>query len=99
MSIRVGTIVRHEDVHGVSGKGSEIAEVFESSDGTCIIRWLGKNGSTNIYGSIKNAINVHGHGGKTEIKWIWEELEADPMDAIIEKKVVEAKENDTSTNS
>jgi hypothetical protein len=91
MTIRVGRINRHEDVHGVSGDGDHKADVFECSDGTCIVRWLGKDGSTNVYAGVKNVTNVHGHGGKTEIEWLWEqEADADPMEAVFDKKILEA---------
>ncbi len=91
MTIRVGIINRHEDVHGVSGNGDHKADVFECSDGTCIVRWLGKDGSTNVYAGVKNVTNVHGHGGKTEIEWLWEqEAPPDPMEAIFDKKILEA---------
>lgn len=91
MSVRVGRIMRHEDVHGVSGTGDHLADVFEASDGTTIVRWLGKDGSTNVYQGVKNVTNVHGHGGKTEIEWLWEqEADADPMEAVFDKKIVEA---------
>lgn len=91
MSVRVGRIMRHEDVHGVSGTGDHLADVFESSDGTTIVRWLGKDGSTNVYQGVKNVTNVHGHGGKTEIEWLWEqEADVDPMEAVFDKKIEEA---------
>lgn len=91
MSVRVGRIMRHEDVHGVSGTGDHLADVFESSDGTTIVRWLGKDGSTNVYQGVKNVTNVHGHGGKTEIEWLWEqEADTDPMEAVFDKKITEA---------
>lgn len=91
MSVRVGRITRHEDVHGVSGTGDHLADVFEASDGTTIVRWLGKDGSTNVYQGVKNVSNVHGHGGKTEIEWLWEqEADADPMEAVFDKKIEEA---------
>ncbi len=91
MTIRVGIINRHEDVHGVSGDGDHKADVFECSDGTCIVRWLGKDGSTNVYAGVKNVTNVHGHGGKTDIEWLWEqEAPPDPMQAVFDKKIVEA---------
>jgi hypothetical protein len=89
--------MRHEDVHGVSGEGDHKADVFECSDGTCIIRWLGKDGSTNVYGGVKNATNVHGHGGKTEIEWLWEqEADPDPMEAVFDKKIAEANGGPTA---
>ena len=91
MTIRVGIINRHEDVHGVSGNGDHKADVFECSDGTCIVRWLGKDGSTNVYAGVKNVLNVHGHGGKSEIEWLWEQEAApDPMQAVFDKKIIEA---------
>ncbi len=91
MTIRVGIINRHEDVHGISGDGDHKADVFECSDGTCIVRWLGKDGSTNVYAGVKNVTNVHGHGGKTEIEWLWEQEQApDPMEAVFDKKILEA---------
>lgn len=91
MSIRVGRIMRHEDVHGVSGTGEHIAEVIEFSDGSAVVRWLGKDAMTNVAAGIKNVTNVHGHGGKAEIEWLWEqEAPPDPMDAVFEKKILEA---------
>lgn len=91
MSVRVGRIVRHEDVHGVSGVGDHIAEVVEFSDGSAVVRWLGKDAMTNVAAGIKNITNVHGHGGKTEIQWIWEqEADLDPMEAVFTKKISEA---------
>jgi hypothetical protein len=39
MSTRVGHIIKHEDVHGVSGTG-KVAEVFEASNGKAILVWL-----------------------------------------------------------
>ncbi|KKN88785.1 hypothetical protein LCGC14_0243920 [marine sediment metagenome] len=98
MSVRVGKIMRNEDVHGVSGTGDHLADVFEASDGTSIVRWLGANGSTNVYAGIKNVENIHGHGGKTKIDWIWtQEPDADPMDAVFERKIIEAGGSTAST--
>ena len=86
MSVRCGHIMRHEDVHGVSGTGDKLADVFEASDGTTVVVWLGPDGSANVYKSIKNVVNVHGHGGKTEVIWDWEQQqEPDPMDKILNK--------------
>jgi hypothetical protein len=90
MTIRVGRISRNEDVHGISGTG-EPAEVVEFSDGSIAVRWLGKDASTNITNNIKNVVNVHGHGGKSEVEWLWEEpAPPDPMEAIFDKKIAEA---------
>jgi hypothetical protein len=91
MTVRVGHILRHEDVHGVSGTGEHKADVFEASDGTCVVVWLGPDGSTVVYRGVKNATNVHGHGGKTEIIWDWESPQnEDPMEAVFARKIEEA---------
>jgi hypothetical protein len=91
MTIRVGRIKRHEDVHGISGTGDHLAEVVEFSDGSCVVRWLGKDAMTNVAAGVKNVTNVHGHGGKTDIEWLWEQTAPpDPMEAVFEKKIVEA---------
>ncbi len=90
MTIRIGVIRRHEDVHGVSGTGV-VAEVIEFSDGSAVARWLGKDAMSNVAAGVKNITNVHGHGGKMEIEWLWEqEPDADPMDAVFAKKIAEA---------
>jgi hypothetical protein len=63
----------------------------EFSDGSIAVRWLGKDASTNITNNIKNVVNVHGHGGKSEVEWLWEEpAPPDPMEAIFDKKILEA---------
>lgn len=91
MTIRVGIINRHEDVHGISGEGDHKAEVIEFSDGSVVVRWLGKDAMTNVAAGIKNVTNVHGHAGKTEVEWLWEQpAPPDPMEAIFEKKILEA---------
>lgn len=100
MTIRVGIINRHEDVHGISGNGDHKAEVVEFSDGSVVVRWLGKDASTNVTAGIKNVVNVHGHGGKTEVEWLWEqEAPPDPMQAIFDKKILEAGGSTAGTGS
>jgi hypothetical protein len=88
--IRVGVLSRDEDVHGISGTGHP-AEIVEFSDGSVVVRWLGKDASTNCTTGVKNVTNVHGHAGKSEITWLWEqEQEADPMEAVFQRKIAEA---------
>ncbi len=90
MSVRVGRIMRHEDVHGVSGTG-KVADVFEASNGKAVVIWISSNPSVVVYDNVKAVENVHGHGGKTEVVWEWEApRDPDPMDAVIERKVAEA---------
>ena len=90
MSVRVGRIMRHEDVHGVSGDG-KVADVFEASNGKAIVVWISSNPSVVVYDNIKAVENVHGHGGKTEVVWEWAApRDPDPMDKVIERKITEA---------
>lgn len=57
---------RHEDSSGVSGVG-RVAEGIVFSDGMTVVRWLSACGSTNIYNNWEAVMQVHGHGGNTEI--------------------------------
>lgn len=94
MSIRVGQIVRFEDVHGVSGddpEGEVVAEVVEFSNGKVVVAWQSKAPSVNTYDNIKYVETTHGHGGKSEVIWMWESPpDPDPMEKIFEKKIREA---------
>ena len=58
-------LLRHNDVSGVSGTGI-VAEGVVFRDGTTVIRWLGDKPSTVVWGSIADAVAIHGHGGNTE---------------------------------
>ena len=62
--MRMFSVVRTEDVSGVSGTG-KVAEGVEFTDGSVAMRWLGDTKSTVLYDSIVDAIKIHGHGGKT----------------------------------
>ena len=90
MSARVGYIYRQEDVHGVSGEGI-VAEVFEASNGKVAVIWISENPCVTAYDHIKAVQNVHGHGGKSRIEWVWEaEPDPDPMEKVFAKKIEEA---------
>lgn len=82
MSVRVGHLMRNEDVHGVSGTG-KVADVFEASNGKCIVVWISPHSSTNIYDNVKHVESTHSHGGKSLVVWDYESpAEPDPMDAL-----------------
>lgn len=82
MSVRVGHIMRHEDVHGVSGTG-KVADVFEATNGKCVVVWISAHSSTNIYDNVKHVESTHSHGGKTMVVWDWEsEPDPDPMEIL-----------------
>jgi len=70
--MRLFLLVRDEDVSGVSGTGI-VAEGVEFSDGTVAMRWLRRPFSVAFYGSIRDVVAVHGHGGRTRVKWLGED--------------------------
>lgn len=66
--MRSGYLVRVEDESGVSGTG-RVAEVVQSDTGKCVVFWLGEHPSVIVYDNVGEIRAVHGHGGKTEIRW------------------------------
>ena len=70
--MRQFVLERIEDATGVSGIGI-VAEGIEFTDGTAAIRWLTHYSSTCIYDSIKAVDAIHGHHGRTQIRWINED--------------------------
>lgn len=73
-------LVRKEDESGVSGTGV-VAYGIEYPDGAVHMQWKNAENShveTNVNGcsfkpapsGVADTISVHGHGGKTEIRWI-----------------------------
>ena len=61
-------LVRSEDVSGVSGTGT-IAEGVEFHDGQCVVSWFGRHHTIEVAPSIKDVEAIHGHGGRTRVKW------------------------------
>lgn len=62
--MRVGQVIRSEDVSGVSGTG-HVADWAEFDDKSVVIRWRGKYSTTELLPSLKVAEKIHGHGGRT----------------------------------
>jgi hypothetical protein len=60
---------RKEDVAGISGTGI-VVEGVQFTDGRVALAWLGDRPSLVFWNSIEDAINTHGHGGKTVVEWI-----------------------------
>lgn len=83
------TLVRDEDETGVSGTGV-IVEGLEFTDGTVALRWLTGTTSTAVYASIADVETIHGHGGKTRIVWLDDQLSA-ALTALLEGKNAELK--------
>jgi len=57
---------RKEDVSGVSGQGVVARGVILPS-GHCVMEWLTFTSSIAIYKNINDLMEIHSHGGKTEI--------------------------------
>lgn len=55
---------RKVDVHGTSGTGV-VAEVIEFSNGQVVVAWLGSRPSVEVHSSLRQVMDIHGHGGKT----------------------------------
>ncbi len=66
-------LYRSEDECNVSGTGI-VAEGIRFSSGRCVIAWLTETPSVGIYESIADVEAVHGHGGKTIVRWVDEAL-------------------------
>lgn len=61
-------LVRLVDATGVSGTG-KVAEGAVFGDGTTVLRWLTEHRSTVVYESAREVLAIHGHGGKTELRY------------------------------
>lgn len=60
---------RLEDVSGISGTGT-VAEGVRFSDGRVALMWTTRNRSLAFYDSLEDVVAIHGHGGKTIVRFI-----------------------------
>lgn len=66
---------RDEDETGISGTGV-VVEGIEFSDGRVAMRWMvGDHRSLVTWDSIEAVRAIHGHGGRTRLVWVDEDLE------------------------
>lgn len=59
---------RDEDISGTSGTGI-VAEGIIFKNGKCVLSWLTDISSICIYNDIKQLEKIHGHEGRTKIKY------------------------------
>ena len=59
---------RTEDISGISGIGV-IAEGVEFPDGTVVLWWFNFS-SLGIFRSIHLVDKIHGHDGRTTVRWL-----------------------------
>jgi len=62
-------LVRTEDISNVSGIGI-VADGIVFPDGVAVLRWRTAGGSTGIYDSLESLEKIHGHEGKTKVKFV-----------------------------
>lgn len=60
---------RREDATGTSGTGV-VAEEF--SNGQCAVHWLSQLETVTVYANARVVDRLHGHDGRTTIRWIEE---------------------------
>jgi hypothetical protein len=60
---------RIEDESGVSGTGI-VAEGTEFTNGKCVLCWRTFTSSIGVYDDLKSLVNIHGHNGKTIVRWL-----------------------------
>ena len=58
--------MRHEDAGGISGTGI-VAVGALWPDGRVTMQWTSYRKSFEIHDTIESLIEIHGHGGKTEV--------------------------------
>ncbi len=67
--LRQFILVRKKDLTGTSGTGV-VAEGVVFEDGQAVLKWLRKPYSLGVYPSLKNLIDVHGHEGNTQVRFV-----------------------------
>jgi hypothetical protein len=69
-------LYRHEDETGISGKGV-VATGVEFEDGLVVLRWSSAWPTSVVFHErgMESVEAIHGHGGKTTVVWLSDELE------------------------
>ncbi|AGC65532.1 hypothetical protein K745_gp07 [Haloarcula hispanica virus PH1] len=62
-------LYRNRDVSGISGKGV-VAYGVQFPDGVVAYRWTTSPRTTQVAKSIHDVQHIHGHEGKTLVRWI-----------------------------
>lgn len=62
-------LYRHEDVSGISNVGV-VAEGVQFEDGVAVLHWRGNVRSTAVYNSVAELTEIHGHEGRTEVRFL-----------------------------
>jgi hypothetical protein len=68
-AFRRGLLVRHRDVSGKSGTGV-VAEPTMFSSGWVAVAWLGNRPCVQLWPDLDWILEIHGHEGATEVRWL-----------------------------
>jgi hypothetical protein len=63
-------LVREEDVSGVSGTGIVAEGIQFSTGNVCVVFTTRGVSGVNVFGSLPDAMDIHGHEGKTKVQWL-----------------------------
>jgi hypothetical protein len=66
---RLFILDRSVDATGTSGTGI-VAEGVRFSNGKVALHWLSHLGAVNVYDSMEVCETLHGHGGRTVVRWV-----------------------------
>jgi hypothetical protein len=68
--MKVFVLDRDEDTTGISGTGI-VAEGVQFADGRIVMRWLTNHAhSIVIHNSLDELLAIHGHEGRTKLRWL-----------------------------
>ena len=62
-------LVRDVDESGCSGTGL-VAQGLEFDSGRAVMEWLVPPCSLNIFASVEELVSIHGHCGKSKVKYV-----------------------------
>lgn len=72
---------RNVDETGISGTG-KVAAGAMWPDGSASLWWNTQTTSQGFYASINDVERIHGHDGKTEIRWLDRDCDTEELAAI-----------------
>lgn len=68
LKIRTFYLMRHTDINGLSGTGVVVVGCVYPN-GKAHMQWVSFKSSFEMHDSIESLIDIHGHGGATELMW------------------------------
>ena len=68
LDVKVFHLFRHTDMNGLSGTGV-VAVGAVYPNGKAHMQWVSFKSSFEMHDSIDALMDIHGHGGATELRW------------------------------